>query len=287
MRHSGGRSSGWIAPVRRCWVTFRSTCHSCSMLPGQLDRDEQLHRLRRADQPAVRDQPGQEERTSSCTSSTWWRSGGTSTVLGKHAAARPAPRRPVAGRQRDRDPQRRSARHRPVRRSAAVNAREPLRGEQVDVRGSRACRRPPALGPRGWPSRGRRRPPRRGRGTRPDGFRRWCTARSRASFPTPGSPASASHSPAVVHRPRPDGIRAATAGRSRPGRAGPPGARTGARAVAFGRVGRTGELDVHDAAGERVARHAPAGSASAPWRRWAARPPPTPAACRLVSVSAA
>ena len=38
VQHSGGRSFGWIVPVRRWWTTRLSTCQSCSMLPGQPDR---------------------------------------------------------------------------------------------------------------------------------------------------------------------------------------------------------------------------------------------------------
>jgi hypothetical protein len=38
VQHSGGRSAGWIVPVRQWCTTRLSTCQSCSVSPGQLDR---------------------------------------------------------------------------------------------------------------------------------------------------------------------------------------------------------------------------------------------------------
>jgi hypothetical protein len=42
LQHSGGRSPGWIVPVRRCWTTRFRTCQSCSVLPGQFAADRAL-----------------------------------------------------------------------------------------------------------------------------------------------------------------------------------------------------------------------------------------------------
>ena len=95
VQHSGGRSAGWIVPVRR-WCTMRlSTCQSCSVLPGQLDRSRSCIAAGEQASGPCWLSLARKNGTSSCRSSMWWRSGGSSTVPGKNCS-RPA-RSPLTG----------------------------------------------------------------------------------------------------------------------------------------------------------------------------------------------
>src|SRR5437764_1047846 len=83
VQHSGGRSSGWIVPDRRCLATLLSTSQSCSMLPGQRDRSSSFIASGEQVSLACWLSLARKKGTSSCRSSMWCRSGASSTLLGK------------------------------------------------------------------------------------------------------------------------------------------------------------------------------------------------------------
>ena len=237
-------------PVRRFCTTRLSTCHSCSVLPGQLRPQQQLHRLGRAGQAAVLAELGQEERHQDRAGP---RRGGAAAAArpcwGRSAAAWSGP--PCA-RLRSRV----TATHRC---SAATAARASCSAE-VSAFSCRAlststCRITSALSP----SSSSRRAPQQPVGSaasaasstwnRAAGSRRWCTARITASLPTPRLALQREPFARVVTRPRPDGSRAARA-RRRADQAGQGHAGCGAVRGGAGCAGRLDQLDVHDAAGD-------------------------------------
>ena len=71
VQHSGGRSAGWMDPVRRFCMTRLRTCHSCSVLPGHFDRSSSCmasgEQESRPCWPSLATKKG----TSTCRSSMW------------------------------------------------------------------------------------------------------------------------------------------------------------------------------------------------------------------------